>query len=156
MKADPRVIGDLQTACGVLASLVEQIRAECIYLNCTDNDWLAGKCSKWYGKAEEHLEILIADLVIFDTRPSFAVTKVQGSGSVSDLVGGLLQSAQAAFDQFCKFRAASMAIRADDIPDDYEHAIQFLKKMVAKLEAQRDLVGGLTEPGYIGARLADG
>lgn len=156
MKADPRVIGDLQTTCGILASMAEQLRVDCIYLKCTDNDWLAGKCSKWYSKAEEHLEILIEDLIVFDTAPSYAVAKVQGSGSVSELVARDLSTAQAAFDQLCKFRTTSMAVRADRIPDDYEHAIQFLMKMIAKLEAQRDLVSGLGEPSYVGARLADG
>lgn len=156
MKADPKVIADLQAACATLANLVEQLRIDCIYLEMTDNDWLAGKCSKWYDKAEEHLETLEEDIIAFDSAPSFSLGKVQGSGSISECVARNLTAAQTAFDQFCQYRTRSMQVRADRIPDDYEHAIQFLMKMITKLEAQRDLVGGLGEPQYIGARLADG
>lgn len=156
MKADPKVLADLQNACASLANLAEQLRVDRIFLDKTDNDWLSDRCSKWYSKAEEHLEIFIGNIITFDSAPTYPCGKVQGSGSLTELVSRNLSAAQTAFDQFCGYRTRSMQIRADRVPDDYEHAIQFLMKMITKLEAQRDLIGGLTEPTYIGARLADG
>ena len=157
MKADPRILADLNLACGALATMVEQFRIDRVQLKTLDCEWLAGKYGKWYEKAEEHLCSFQCRLIAFEGEPSFSIAGPKGGGGdVAALLQRNLDFAQKTFDQFCAARAKAYTIRADYTPDDYEHAIKFLEKLIVKHETQLRLISGLTQPGYIGARLEDG
>lgn len=138
--------------------MVEQYRVDQLQLCAIDCDWLAGKYGKWYEKAECHLEEFIEAVIAFEGEPAYAIGKVQGGGGgdVASLLQRNLAFAQQTFDDFCARRKVAYNIRADYTPDDYEHAIHFLQKVITKHEIQLRLISGLTQPGYIGARLADG
>lgn len=157
MKADPKVIADLLTACGTLATMAEQFRIDEELLEAIDLDYLAGKVGKWYHKSEKHLETLLERLIAFGGNAGYTVGKLQGAGgdvaTVLQRDGALLQ---AAFDQFCVFRKKAYDIRADYTPDDYEHAIHDLEKMIISCEKQMALIDGLGPQAYIGSRLEDG
>lgn len=156
MKADPRVVGDLLNACGILATMAEQFRIDAELLEATDIGWLASKVHKWYHKSEKFLHVFLERLIAFDGNAGYTVGKLQGTaGSFSDVLqrdGAMLQ---AAFDKFCVMRKTAYDIRADYTPDDYEHAIHWLEKAIICCEKQMYLVEQLGPAGYIGARLED-
>lgn len=156
MKADPKVIADLLTACGTLATMAEQFRIDAAQLDAIDLGWLAGKVHKFYHKSEKHLEIFLERLISFDGDPGYSIGKLQGkAGDIPTLVQRDQNILQAAFDQFCVFRKNSYAIRADGTPDDYEHAIQFFEKAIVCCEKQMNLLADMGPAAYTGARLED-
>jgi len=155
MKADPKVIADLQTAGGVLASMVEQFRVDIRLMKGGDQKYSAAMISGWYEDAEAHLGKILKRLVCFESDPGYSIASPQGGADPVAIMKRQLTAAQAAFTQFCVFRQNSWNIRADSVCDLFEHAVQFLEKVVFKLEMELRLVGLLTPAGYIGARLED-
>jgi bacterioferritin (cytochrome b1) len=155
VKADPKVIADLQSSCAMLATAAEQYRVDCKALKAIDLDWLAHKVKGWYSDSECHLELMLKRLFAFDADPSYTVGKVGSGGNVTDLLQRSLKGAQAMFDAFCTFRKNSWNARADSVPDLYEHAVQDIEKWIICIERELKLIEGMGLPGYIGSRLED-
>ena len=155
MKADPKVISDLQSAAQMLATAAEQYRVDKRQLKGIDLDWLAHKVGHWYDDAECHLGIVLKRLIMFDTDPSYTVGKVAGGGNVTDLLSRSLKGAQGLFDALCQYRKNAWNIRADGVPDVYEHAVQDVEKWIVCIERELKLIAGMGLPAYIGSRLED-
>lgn len=156
MKADPRVIADLITSAGTLATMVEQFRIDRLALCAVDCKWLAAKFGKWYEQAEDHLEEFVEAIIAFEGNPAYTVGKLQGGDEALPAVLERTRAfTQAAFDAFCAARAKAYTIRADYTPDDYEHAIKFLQKVITKTEAQLRLIQGIGPGQYVAGRLED-
>jgi len=155
VKADPKIIADLQSAVQMLLTASEQYRVDKKQLKGIDLDWLAHKVGHWYDDAECNAGIMLKRLIAFDTDPSYAIGKVAGGGNVTDLLTRDLKGAQSLFDALCQYRKNAWNIRADSVCDIYEHAIQDVEKWIICMERELKLIAGMGLPGYIGSRLED-
>ena len=156
MATDPTVVKNLQTSCAVLAHMAEQFRVDEKNLKNMDLDWLAARVDKWYGKAECHLGKFIKRLLYYGVDPKYDCGSVTNAADVESLLKSALAMSSAALDQFNEFRQQAWEAKAGYLPDLYEHAIDDLEHIVYKAQRELKLIDGLTEPGYIGARLEDG
>jgi len=136
--------------------MVGQYRVDVIQLEGIDLDWLKHRVAKWYGACEHHLEVILKRIGFFEVDVAYQPGPVAAGGNVTDLLTRELAAAQAAFDQFCLFRKNSWNVRADGVPDIYEHAIQALEHQIFKIERELRLIQGMGVADYIGARMEDG
>lgn len=157
MQADPIIIADLQNTCQSMASLSGQYAVDVCQLKAMDLDWLACRVKKWKSCTDEQLEIFVKRLLYFGQDPIFQPASIFGFTDVTSFLERTLATVSVAFAQSCSARKQAWEIRADYVPDIYEHLVGCLEKQIFKIERELRLIKALGgESQYIAARLEDG
>jgi bacterioferritin (cytochrome b1) len=159
MDASKTTITNLQSSAQRLASLADQFQLDARWVKAMGVKWLAHHIDKWHEQAERHSQIFIDRLFYIELAVSYQPDEVSAPSLNNGTVEAVLLSEQklvaSALDAFMGYRKAAWDEQADYTPDLYEHAIECLEKQSVKLARDLRLLGKLTEPGYIGARLED-
>lgn len=160
MKCDPKVLADLNAASGLLATIAEQWRINGYMLRNLGLKSLGKKFyaeDSWHQDIEHHLNTFIRQILNFEGTPQYSIGILSAAGTLVELLGTACATAQAAFDALCVMRRNAWNIRADAVPDEYEHAIQEVQHQVEKMErwlrimsttegiGAKDFVGALVE-----------
>ena len=152
MIADPAVINDLQTSCGLLATIIEQYRVDGMQIRVLGLKGLGRKFyPHWHQALESHLNIFLKQLLRFGADPSYQVGPVTTAADLRALFTRNAESATRAFAMMCNSRKKAWNSRADAVPDEYEHAIQDLQSQIEHMEEWLKLIAGLGPQDFIGA-----
>ena len=154
MKADPKVIQGLQQACGLLATLAEQYRIDGFALRNAGLKALGKKFyaeDSWHQDVETHLNIFIKQLLNFETDPMYQIGGLTCATDVRSLLQQRASQTNQAFLTLCRLRTESYAIRADKVPDEYEHAVAELQHQTEKMEQWLKVIAGIGPNDFVGA-----
>lgn len=152
MKADPKVLADLQTTCGILATIAEQYRVDGYQIRNLGLKDLGHKFyPHWHQAIECHLNGAIKQLLNFGADPNYQIGSITTAADVRTLIQRDSEMLNRAFAALCGFRAAAWSIRADYVPDLYEHAIDEVQHQINKLEQWLRLIAGIGPGDFIGA-----
>ena len=139
--------------------MAEQYRVDAIQLHVLDLDFLADQLydfdgeDGWHQKIETHLNKFIKRVLRFEADVTYVTGSVSSGGDVVALLSRALSNAYTAFKQLTTARSAAWTIRADSVPDLYEHAIQTVEKQIFVIEQEQKLIAGLGLKDYIASRL---
>lgn len=154
VKADPKVIGDLMMTCGQLATLQEQYRVDGFALRNLGLKDLGRKFyPKWHCDLEGHLDKVIKQLFNFGEDVSYTMLPAQSGGDVRALFNRDLLSLNQTFAALCDRRKAAWNIRADYVPDLYEHAIDTVQCQINHIEKWLRIIQGIGPMDFVGALL---
>lgn len=157
MKADQKVVQDLQVGCGLMATLAEQYRVDAAQLEAIDLDFLAHKFyPKWHQKLEHHIHEFLEAIIAFGGESAYLVGQVSGGGDVRALLTRECVTATNAWGTMCVARKNAWNARADYVPDLWEHAIHAVQKQIETMERELELIKQLGAAGYVSARLENG
>jgi bacterioferritin (cytochrome b1) len=152
VKADPKVVGDLQLACALLATIAEQYRIDGYLIRNLGLKDLGHKFyPHWHQAIESHLNIFIKQILNFESDPSYKVGGLATANDIRSLLTRECATATDAFISLCQLRKNAWNIRADAVPDEYEHAIQELESQVDKMERWLRIIAGIGPGDFIGA-----
>lgn len=156
MKADPKVLADLQQACGILATIAEQYRIDGYGLRNLGLKKLGRKFyseRSWHQAVEGHLNIFIKQLLDYETDPMYSIGGLVSGGDLKGVISRNCNNATLAFVTFCKLRTNAWNARADYVPDEYEHAIADLQHQVNKMERWLKNIASIGPNDFVGAFL---
>lgn len=154
MKADPKVIGDLLATCGQLASMQEQYRVDAYAIRNLGLKDLARKFyPKWHTQLEMHLNGLIKQVNNFGEDVNYSMLPTQGGGDIRSLLTRDLASLTQIFTALCDRRKAAWNIRADYVPDLYEHTIDDVQSQINHIERWLRIIQGIGPGDFVGALL---
>jgi bacterioferritin (cytochrome b1) len=152
VKADPKVIGDLQASCGILATIAEQYRVDGYAIRNLGLSKLGHKFyPHWHQAIESHLNTFIKQLLNFGEDPSYQMGPTQTGGDIRSLLTRDQLMLTQAFNALCDRRKASWNIRADSVPDEYEHAIQEVQHQINKIDRWLRIIAGIGPGDFVGA-----
>ena len=154
MKADPKVISDLQASCGQLATIAEQYRVDGyairnLGLKCLGKKFYPG----WHQEIESHLNTFIKQLLNFGEDPSYQMGPTMSGGDIRALLNRDLVTLTQCFTALCERRKTAWTIRADAVPDEYEHAIQEIQHEINKIDRWLRNIAGIGPGDFVGALL---
>lgn len=156
VKADPKVIGDLVSTCGQLASMCEQYRVDGYAIRNLGLKSLGQEfysdCS-WHQELESHLNKILKQLLNFGEDPSYSMLPTQSGGDIRTLLNRDLTSLNQLFAALCARRKAAWDIRADYVPDLYEHTIDTVQHQINHIERWLRIIAGIGPGDFVGALL---
>ena len=158
MKADPKVIQGLQQACGLLATLAEQYRLNGYALRNLGLKKLGKKFydeDSWHQAIEHHLNIFIKQILNFEADPQYSIGGLVCATDLKSLISTSCNVALSAFTTLCRLRSEAFAIRADAVPDEYEHAVQELQHQVNRMERWLRNISAIGPNDFVGAFLEE-
>jgi bacterioferritin (cytochrome b1) len=150
--ADPGVLNDLNAACSLLATIIEQYRVDGMQIKVLGLKSLGHKFyPKWHQALEEHLNRFIRQILRFNSDPAYQVGAVTTRADLRALLTADVESVTRCFGMLCNFRKKAWNSRADAVPDEYEHAVQDLQSQIEHMEEWLKLIAGLGPQDFIGA-----
>ena len=154
MKADPKVIGDLLASCGQLASMAEQYRVDGYAIrNLGLSDLGHRFYPGWHQALECHLNKIIKQLNNFGEDVSYTMLPAQSGGDIRALFNRDLVALNQLFGALCDRRKAAWNIRADYVPDLYEHTIDTVQHQINHIERWLRIIAGIGPSDFVGALL---
>ena len=154
MKADPKIIGDLLATCGQLATIQEQYRVDGYAIRNLGLKDLGRKFyPKWHQAIECHLNAIIKQVNNFGDDVSYAMLPAQSGGDIRALLSRDLLTLNQAFGALCVRRKAAWDIRADYVPDLYEHTIDTVQDQINHIERWLRIITGIGPGDFVGALL---
>ena len=152
MKSDPKVISDLQATCGILAMLAEQYRVDGYAIRNLGLKDLGRKFyPKWHQALECHLNEAIKQIYDFGEDVSYNVGPTISGGDIRALLNRDLLTLNQAFNALCDRRKAAWNIRADYVPDLYEHTIDTVQHQINHVEQWLRIIAGIGPADFVGA-----
>jgi bacterioferritin (cytochrome b1) len=152
VKADPKVVSDLQLACGLLATIAEQYRLDGYLIrNLGLKDLGCKFYPHWHRAIESHLNGFIKQILNFGADPMYKIGSLAIAADIRALLTRECGTATDAFNSLCGLRTNSWNIRADSVPDQYEHAIQELQHQINKMERWLRIIAGIGPNDFVGA-----
>jgi bacterioferritin (cytochrome b1) len=154
VKADPKVIGDLLATCGQLATMCEQYRVDGYAIRWMGLKGLGKKFysdDSWHQELESHLNKIVKQLFNFGEDPSYQMLPAQSGGDARALFSRDLTALNQIFVALCDRRKAAWNIRADYVPDLYEHAIETVQCQIEHIERWLRIIAGIGPGGFVGA-----
>ena len=152
VKADPKVIGDLLATCGQLATIQEQYRVDSYAVRNLGLKSLARKFyPKWHCDVEGHLDKIIKQVNNFGEDVSYSMLPAQSGGDIRALLTRDQQALTQIFGALCERRKAAWNIRADYVPDLYEHAIETMQSQLEHVEKWLRIIAGIGPGDFVGA-----
>jgi bacterioferritin (cytochrome b1) len=154
MKADPKVIGDLLTTCGQLAGIQEQYRVDGYAIRNLGLKNLGKKFyPKWHQSLECHLNEIIKQVFDFGEDVNYSLLPPQSGGDIRTLLNRDLVSLNQLFTSLCTRRKTAWDIRADYVPDLYEHTIDDVQSQINHIEKWLRIIAGIGPGDFVGALL---
>ena len=154
MKADPKVIGDMMASCGQLATMCEQYRVDGYAIRNLGLKNLGRKFyPKWHQALECHLNAIIKQVFDFSEDVSYTLLPAQSGGDIRALFTRDLTALGQLFLALCARRKAAWDLRADYVPDLYEHAIDDVQSQINHIERWQRVIAGIGPGGFVGALL---
>jgi bacterioferritin (cytochrome b1) len=152
VKADPKVIGDMLATCGQLATIQEQYRVDAAAIRNLGLKSLSRKFyPKWHCDIEGHLDKFIRQLFNLGEDVSYQMLPAQSGGDIRTLLNRDLMTLNQIFATLCDRRKASWNIRADYVPDLYEHAIDTVQSQINHVEKWLRIIQGIGPGDFVGA-----
>ena len=152
VKTDPKVIGDLLATCGQLAGMQEQYRVDSYAIRNLGLKNLGRKFyPKWHQALECHLNRIIKQVFAFEENPSYQMLPAQSGGDIRAMFTRDLTALRQMFLALCARRKAAWDLRADYVPDLYEHAIADVQAQIEHIERWMRLIEGIGPGGFVGA-----
>ena len=152
VKADPKVIGDLLATCGQLASMAEQFRVDGYAIRNLGLKSLGKKFYPgWHQDLEGHLNKMLKQVFNFGEDPSYQMLPAQSRGDIRALFTRDITALNQLFLALCERRKAAWNIRADYVPDLYEHAIESVQCQINHIERWLRIIAGIGAGDFVGA-----
>ena len=154
VKADPKVIGDLLATCGQLATMCEQYRVDGYAIRNLGLKGLGKKFysgDSWHQDLECHLNKIVRQVFNFGEDPSYQMLPAQSGGDIRALFNRDLVALNQLFVALCDRRKAAWNLRADYVPDLYEHAIETVQCQIEHIERWLRIIAGIGPGDFVGA-----
>ena len=152
VKADPKVIGDLLATCGQLATVQEQYRVDGYAIRNLGLKDLGRKFyPTWHVALECHLNGIIKQINNFGEDVSYTILPAQSGGDIRTLLNRDLVTLNQVFGALCDRRKAAWNIRADYVPDLYEHTIETVQSQINHVERWLRIIAGIGPGDFVGA-----
>ena len=147
------MVQDLRTACGILATIAEQYRIDGYGMRFLGLKELGRKFYPgWHQDIECHLNLFIKQILRFEDDPLYPIGALQaGAADIRGVLRRDREAATSAFNALCAMRTRAWNVRADRVPDLFEHAVDEVQHQVEKLEQIERIVAGIGPADFVGA-----
>ena len=107
----------------------------------------------WHQKLECHLNEIVRQIFNFGEDVSYSLLPPQSGGDIRALLNRDLTALNQLFGALCDRRKAAWNIRADYVPDLYEHTIDDVQHQINHIERWLRIIAGIGPGDFVGALL---